>query len=445
LLDLLSTGVIPFMLATAGMPELAAASEVVVWQAPLPVLVTATDPVAEAALLQHVRTLTDKGLEANAQGVWIQQGGVVLAQNQGTTPFPAASLTKVATSLASLYTLGPNYQFETQISATGEVINGVLQGDLIIQGGGDPLFVWEDAIAIGNALNQLGIRQVTGNLLVVGNLVMNFESDRFKSGNLLKQAINSRSWSSEIATQFRTLPQGTPRPQVEIAGLVSVVSFGTDLLPSSTVLLKQRSLPVKQIIKLMNIYSNNAIAEALASSIGGAPVVAERTAQLTGVPRQEILLQNGSGLGVENRISPRAVCAMFATLQRYAEVNHLSLADLLPIAGTDHGTIESRRIPTAAVVKTGTLNDVSALGGMLPTRDRGLVQFAILNRGNDLDGLRNQQDVLLQALTRQWGVASPLPITVRPTAPIHSVAGIVGDNKRIESAQAAAASHWEQQ
>lgn len=442
MLDLLSTGVVSFVLTTAGMPELAAATDVVVWQSPLPVLVGEADSTAEAALVQYVKTLAGKGLAANAQGVWIQQGGVVLAQNQGTTPVPAASLTKVATSLASLYTLGPNYQFETQISATGSVVNGVLQGDLLVQGGGDPLLVWEDAIAIGNALNRLGIRQVTGNLLVIGNLIMNFESDRFKGGTLLKQALNSRSWSSEVEAQYRTLPPGTPRPQVEIAGLVSVVSYGTDLLPSSTVLLKQRSLPVKQIIKLMNIYSNNAIAEALATSIGGAPVVAERAAQLAGVPSQEILLQNGSGLGVENRMSPRAVCALFAALQRYAEVNRLTLADLLPIAGTDTGTIERRHIPKAAVVKTGTLNDVSALGGVLPTRDRGLVQFAIMNRGTDLDGLRAQQDALLQALAVQWGIASPPPLAVRPTAPIHSAAGIVGDTNRIESAQAAAASYW---
>ncbi len=445
MLDLFNAGIVSLVITTAGLPTTAYPTELMVWQNTPPVLIREADLVAQAALLQHLQSLSQRGLDPRAQGVWIQQGNVLLAQNQGTTPVPAASLTKVATSLVSLYILGPNHQFETQIRATAPIVNGVLRGDLIVQGGGDPLLVWEDAIAIGNALNQLGIRQVTGNLLITGNLMVNFESDRLKSGNLLKQGLNSRQWNSEVERQYRTLAAGTPRPQVEIAGQVSLVGYGTDLLPASTPLLRQRSLPVKQIIKLMNIYSNNAISEAMATTVGGAAVVAQRAAQLAGVPQNEILLQNGSGLGVENRISPRAVCAMFAALQRYAESQHLTLADLFPIAGTDEGTIENRRIPRYALVKTGTLNDVSSLGGVIPTRDRGLVWFAIMNRGTDLDGLRARQDSLLQALTAQWGVASPPPLAVQPTAPIHSVTGIVGDTRRISSAQAAAENYWQRQ
>lgn len=62
-------------------------------------------------------------------------------------------------------------------------------------------------------------------------------------------------------------------------------------------------------------------------------------------------------------------------------------------------------MPTGSVIKTGTLNEVSALAGVLPTRDRGLVWFAILNRGTDILELRHQQDLLLQSLQKQWGVA----------------------------------------
>jgi len=53
------------------------------------------------------------------QGVWIQSGPVLMANHQGTVPLPAASLTKIVTSLAALKTWGPAHQFETLISATG--------------------------------------------------------------------------------------------------------------------------------------------------------------------------------------------------------------------------------------------------------------------------------------------------------------------------------------
>jgi D-alanyl-D-alanine carboxypeptidase/D-alanyl-D-alanine-endopeptidase (penicillin-binding protein 4) len=56
-------------------------------------------------------------------------------------------LTKIATSLAALKTWGPSYQFETLISATGPVQNGVLQGDLVIKAVAIR-FVWEEAIAL---------------------------------------------------------------------------------------------------------------------------------------------------------------------------------------------------------------------------------------------------------------------------------------------------------
>jgi len=64
----------------------------------------------------------------------------------------------------------------------------------------------------------------------------------------------------------------------------------------------------------MNIYSNNEMAEMLAQSGERSPV--QQQAPLPLVPQSEIQLVNGSGLGVENRISPRAVCAMFIAIQR---------------------------------------------------------------------------------------------------------------------------------
>ncbi|MGB8685905.1 MAG: D-alanyl-D-alanine carboxypeptidase, partial [Microcoleus sp.] len=73
-----------------------------------------------------------------------------------------------------------------------------------------------------------------------------------------------------------------------------------------------------------------------------------------------------------------------------------------------------RHIPPYAVVKTGTLDSVIALAGAIPTRDRGLVWFAIINRGTDWDSLRAQQDLFLQKLVQQWGIAPTLPLAMEP-------------------------------
>ena len=378
---------------------------------PWTVLITTSDPVAAKIVQDYVKTAQARGLAVNEQGIWLQSGMFLLASHQGQASLPAASLTKIATSLAALDTWGPSHQFETLFSATGPVEKGVLQGDLVVQGEGDPMFVSEEAIAVGNALNQLGIRQVTGDLIITGSFLMNFEEDRVKSGNLLKQALNSPEWSADIVAQYAHLRPGTPKPQVMIAGQVR----SAPVLPAQ-LLLRHQSLPLWNVIKRMNVYSNNVMSEQLAQLMGGTQATAQKAARLASIAVDEVQLANGSGLGVENRISPHAVTAMFAAIQRYASQHNLTVADLFPISGLDQGTIIDRSIPPAAVVKTGTLNDVSALAGVLPTRDRGLVLFTIINRGTDLDGLRASQDILLRQLQQSWGTPTQRLAEITPMA-----------------------------
>ncbi|PIG94987.1 D-alanyl-D-alanine carboxypeptidase [Gloeocapsopsis sp. IPPAS B-1203] len=376
------------------------------------VLTPDTHPFAANTVQEYLRQLETTGLVSNAQGIWLQSGPVLLANNQGTEPLPAASITKVATSLAALKTWGPNHQFETLVGATGPINNGVLHGDLVIQGGGDPFFVWEEAIALGNSLNRMGIKQITGDLVISGNFAMNYKTNSLQAGQLLQQAINATAWSREATAQYLTMSQGTPRPQVEIAGTVQVASLPN---PKQILLIRHRSLPLSEILKEMNIYSNNEMSEMLAQNLGGAQVVQSTAATAAVVPPQEIQLVNGSGLGVENRISPRAACAMLMAIQRELLPSQLSVADLFPVSGRDRrGTMEARRIPQAAVIKTGTLRDVSALAGVIPTRDRGLVWFAIINRGTNVEGLRTRQDQLLQRLLTQWQAASTTPAAITP-------------------------------
>ncbi|MBW4657310.1 MAG: D-alanyl-D-alanine carboxypeptidase [Drouetiella hepatica Uher 2000/2452] len=369
------------------------------------------DPAAEAAIQQHLDALKAMGFPPENQAVLIQMGNQTLAEHQSSTPLSAASLTKIATTLAALTTWGPDYQFETLVSTNGTLKNGVLNGDLIVLGTGDPFFVWEEAIALGNALNQAGVRQVTGDLVITGNFSMNFEP-MAASGDLLKQGLDADLWSGEAAAQYEKLPVGTPRPQVKIMGAVRV---GAMPGATSQPLIRHQSMPLATILKSMNIYSNNPMSEMLANSLGGAQVVAQKAAEAANVPIAEIQIARGSGLGVENRISSRAVVAMLISIQDYLQKHQMDVSDLFPIAGRDGGTLEGRLTPESAVVKTGTLNEVSAFAGVLPTRDRGLIWFAIINLGaGDIGDFHDQQDRLLENLQASWGKPVRLPAEVIP-------------------------------
>ena len=421
MLELFGSGLVTVWLNMAGVQvKPLEALEALTWQStPGVVVLPDPNPVSKNTVQKYLQNLVKTKLIdtklTQSQGIWMQSGPMLMANHQGKNPVPAASLTKIATSLVAFKTFGPDYQFETLIGTTGTIKNGVLFGDLIIQGGGDPLLVWEEAIAIGNSLNQMGIKQVKGNLVVVGNFAMNFQRNSILAGQLFQQALNPSRWNRNITLQYSRMAKGTPKPQVEITGQVITQP---EVAEKTSLLLRHRSLPMKRLIKEMNVFSNNDMAEMLAEAVGGTEILRTKAAQLARVPKSEIQLINGSGLGVENRISPRAACAMLMAIQKEALAHNLNVADLFPTSGFDRrGTIMyGRNLPKATVIKTGTLNTVSALAGVLPTRDRGLVWFAIVNRGHRISAFRSQQDKLLNQLVKQLQVAPTTPAAITPHA-----------------------------
>lgn len=96
-------------------------------------------------------------------------GEIVLQLNQGVFRNPA-SVQKLVTTLAALELLGPAYQWQTRYLIVGKIANGRLQGNLVLQGGGDPFLtverLWRHVIAI----RQRGIRDIEGRLIIDNSL-----------------------------------------------------------------------------------------------------------------------------------------------------------------------------------------------------------------------------------------------------------------------------------
>ncbi len=79
---------------------------------------------------------------------------------------PPASVAKALTALYALDTLGPDHRFATRLMATGPIENGILTGDLILAGGGDPTLGTDDLAALAAALKATGLREVRGDFVV---------------------------------------------------------------------------------------------------------------------------------------------------------------------------------------------------------------------------------------------------------------------------------------
>ncbi len=90
------------------------------------------------------------------------RSGQVLEGMNAKVGIPPASVAKVITALYALDALGPNHRFVTRIVATGGVSNGVVRGDLVLVGGGDPTLDTNALAALAQALKDKGIREVRG-------------------------------------------------------------------------------------------------------------------------------------------------------------------------------------------------------------------------------------------------------------------------------------------
>ncbi|MBB97880.1 MAG: D-alanyl-D-alanine carboxypeptidase/D-alanyl-D-alanine-endopeptidase [Rhodobacteraceae bacterium] len=92
--------------------------------------------------------------------------GLELETLNPSTGLPPASVTKSLTALYALNALGPDYRFQTRLLARGKVADGVLQGDLVLQGGGDPTLDTDALATLAANLKAGGIREVRGDFVV---------------------------------------------------------------------------------------------------------------------------------------------------------------------------------------------------------------------------------------------------------------------------------------
>ncbi|TWC67514.1 D-alanyl-D-alanine carboxypeptidase/D-alanyl-D-alanine-endopeptidase [Herbaspirillum sp. SJZ099] len=102
-------------------------------------------------------------------GVLVQDadsGKRALVSVNPSQPFNPASVMKLVTTDAALELLGPTYSWKTQAYIDGALEQGVLNGDLIIKGGGDPKLVMENFWLFLRQLRARGIRDIRGNLVL---------------------------------------------------------------------------------------------------------------------------------------------------------------------------------------------------------------------------------------------------------------------------------------
>ncbi|HVF05629.1 MAG TPA: D-alanyl-D-alanine carboxypeptidase/D-alanyl-D-alanine-endopeptidase [Frankiaceae bacterium] len=350
------------------------------------------------------------GPRVNALVVDAATNATLFDSNAGQPAIPA-STTKVFTAAAALRVLGPDKRLETRVVADGPVADGVLDGDLVVVGGGDPTLAsrattgtYPAPATIGALARQVraaGIRRVTGDFVVDASL---FDGPTLAPG--WKPTYLSEGSIAPIRGFMvdggRVSPDDDERnTRPDLAGAVKLraalrkagVRIGDALrsgpapVTADTVATVQ-SPPVSALVERMLVRSDNELAEALArhvaiargASADFAGVAAALAATMRDLDVDPPRLYDGSGLSRQNRVTPNQLVLLLAAAARDPKL--LPVVTGMPVASFS-GTLrqrfddpESRAAAGYVRAKTGSLDNVSTLAGVIHTRGGRTLIFA---------------------------------------------------------------------
>jgi serine-type D-Ala-D-Ala carboxypeptidase/endopeptidase (penicillin-binding protein 4) len=346
-------------------------------------------------------------------------GQHTLFSSKPDAPRAPASVEKLYTTAAALMRFGPDATLSTSVAGRGFLDpDGVWRGDLYLRGGGDPTLGRDDLQRLSGAVEQAGILRVDGSIL----------GDESRLDTLRGSYDTAGAYDRDIGgvlgalTLNRGFSKGG-RPAAYAAGQFAKV-LRTDGIrvegrsgagtapPDSQELATVSSPPMRDLIRLTNVPSDNFLAEMLVKDLGAEFGGAGTTAAGVGVVKTQLSelgltpqVVDGSGLSRSDRTTPRQVVHLLEAMhgQEVAGAFEGSLA----VAGRT-GTIRRRMRGTAAQdrcrAKTGTLIGVSALAGLCESAGGHTIAFAMLMNRTSLARAHGVQDRVAAAIARYDGV-----------------------------------------
>ena len=358
--------------------------------------------------------------------MWVDGYGTV-ASLRPDAPLLPASNQKLLTALGALELFPADTTFTTKVLATGPVGGGVVQGDLVLVGGGDATVATHGPHSLAELTDQLllqGVRAVTGGVLA--------DDSRYpaawsapgwregdvpgSSGPLSALMVDHNEYRGDEEFLANPILADGDLFRAVLAGAGIAIGLPTRLGASpgsATVVASLTSPPVADLVQSMLRDSDNEIAELLTREAGltvsgvgtteaGTAALGEALRSLCDRPLGP--WADGSGLSRTNRVSARQLRDVMLAA-RQAEVWPTVLAGL-PVGGVS-GTLRNRFAGTAAEgnvrAKTGYLGDAVALSGTLVTRGGRTAVFSVLVGGPDAATGIAAIDDLVVALAEDLG------------------------------------------
>jgi D-alanyl-D-alanine carboxypeptidase/D-alanyl-D-alanine-endopeptidase (penicillin-binding protein 4) len=453
-------------------------------------------------------------------------------------PLTPASNVKLLTTAAALHVLGPEYRFRTWLLSNGQVEDGVLQGDLVLYGTGDPgisdRFYGRKDEVFHRLIDQLeseGIHTIDGDVVADASFLPGPLRDEGWDAHDLNEhftaAVSALSFNENVVSfRIRPGPLGAPprvqtvpphsalevintaetvagraRPRLAIlrdhpldpvriegrltagsgdvwrqmtvavpadfagatlkatledrgivvqgstrrvetarqsvVGRMSAPALGH---PGARILARHASRPLNEYLTVINKESNNLFAELVFRAVGrvaegvgtreASARAVRRVLRRIGVDTAGLVQRDGSGLASGNRVSAGAFVETIRGMSNGPLWPEYWAS--LPRAGTRREL--GRMYQTAAAdnlrAKTGTIEGVSALSGMVRSADGERLAFSLLVNGSPSQArakrVENQIGARLAEFRRDPG---HVPVIVAETPPPLRAAGLTNRHR----------------
>ncbi len=394
----------------------------------------AGEATARARLrIRLARVVRRHGRRDDAAVAVLDDRGQPLYQRESARQVVPASTQKLLVAGAALAVLGEDHRYVTTVRATARPRDGVLRGDLVLVGGGDPVLASPEfaraepdrprtpVARLAARVRAAGIRRVTGRVIgdprVLGaqplaqgwlpRYVDNLDATRVsgltvdggrrlfrRAGVLRGEAARSpaRRAAAVLTVQLRDHgvrvaggPRASRRPPATPAEVARV-----------------RSPRLAVLLATMVRDSDNGIADTVHRSLGaaagdptwsGSAVAVERALAPLALDWTGVVMADGSGLSRSNRVT----AGFLVRLQERMWSSNLGprWRSLLAVSGR-RGTLRGRLVGTVAegrlYGKTGSLRDVRSFVGTV-TGPRGDVTLAVVGNGLTSAGMERVREL----------------------------------------------------
>jgi D-alanyl-D-alanine carboxypeptidase/D-alanyl-D-alanine-endopeptidase (penicillin-binding protein 4) len=388
---------------------------------------------------QIIATLTARRQFAASVGGFAARGRCVavdgpagpLVRVDATTPLAGASTQKLLTAAAALHVLGPAHVFTTRLVTIAPISGGVIHGDLVLVGGGDPVLASPARRArlaadpttahtpttalddLARAVQAAGVHRIDGAIVADDSRYDTLRylpsldaEERSDIGPLGALTVDEGITPAGVAAADPALLTAQSLASLLAArGVVVTGAVRRGRAPAGAHTVASAHSPrLDTIVEDMLTVSDNYTAEMLVRAVGlavagtgssaaGVSAVVATLGRL-GVPTTGLTLVDGSGLAHAGRITCAALVAAVALGDRPEE---RALRVGLPIAGrTGTLALRFRGDPLAGRLraKTGHIDGVVGLAGIVPS-NAGELHFAFLANGNfSVNGGEDLQDRL---------------------------------------------------